>query len=595
MIFHYLSKPLFYLKEHHLSQRQFLLLLSLLVGLLSALAACFMKWLIQSIEWILTFHFDRTEGQWLYLIYPFIGIVLTMLFVKYVVHDDIGHGITKVLFSISRKQGHLRKHNCWSSIIASSLTIGFGGSVGAESPIVLTGSAIGSNMGSLFKLDHRTLMLLIGCGASGAIAGIFKAPIAGVVFTLEVLMIDLSMSSLLPLIIASLTATCVAYALTGTNAMFDFQLNEPFAIGQIPATLILGLLCGFLSLYFTRITLRVERAFSRLKYGWTKIAIGGTLLALLIFLFPPLYGEGYSTINTVLNANSADNFNALLNNSILYNSPQYLLLYIAAIILLKVFASTATNASGGCGGLFAPSLFLGCLGGLLFSLTWNDVQFTSTMLPAHQYALLGMAGIMSGVFHAPLTGVFLIAELTGGYDLFLPLMIVSASSYLIIHIFEPHSIYAMRLARHGDLLTHNTDQSILTLMSLDSVIDKSAPTLTPDMTLGKIVSIISSKTQDNFAVVNGEGMLLGVINLHTIRLYIFRNELYNLYTADQLMQTPKIMLYTDDNMQSVMDKFQENDAEVLPVVKSDQTFVGFIAKTKAYGMYRQLVIDFSQE
>ncbi|MBR1889289.1 MAG: chloride channel protein [Alloprevotella sp.] len=595
MILHYITRPLFYLKNKHLTQRQFFLLLSFIVGLFSALAACFLKWLIHIIEIILTQQFDRTEEHWLYLIYPIVGIVLTVLFVKYVVHDDISHGITKILFALSRKQGHLQKHNCWSSVIASSLTIGFGGSVGAESPIVLTGSAIGSNLGSLFKLEHRALMLLVGCGASGAIAGIFKAPIAGVVFTLEVLMVDLTMASLLPLLIASLTATCTAYALTGMGAMFEFHMNESFAIRQIPSTILLGIGCGLLSLYFTRVTNRVENFFRRINQIWIRIAIGGTLLAFLIFLFPPLYGEGYNTINVVLNASNPSDFNALLNNSIFYGESHNLLLFIGAIILLKAFASTATNASGGCGGLFAPSLFLGCLGGLFFSAVWNDFHILHTELPNHNYALLGMAGIMSGVFHAPLTGVFLIAELTGGYDLFIPLMIVSTASYLVIHIFEPHSIYAMRLARHGDLLTHNTDQSVLTLMSLDAVIDKTIPRLAPEMDLGQIVKIVSDKSQDDFAVTDGEGMLLGIINLHAIRLYIFRNELYHEFVAAQLMQKPASLLYTDDTMQSVMDKFQETDADVLPVVKSDQTFVGFISRAKAYGLYRQLVIDFSQE
>lgn len=589
------SAPFHYLKDHYLSDRQFLLLLSLLVGLFSAFAACALKWLIQAIELLLTHGFDRTEGQWLYLIYPVVGILLTTLFIRYVVHDDISHGITKILFSISRNQGRLKKHNCYSSLIASSLTIGFGGSVGAESPIVLTGSAIGSNLGNAFKLDHRSLMLLIGCGASGAIAGIFKAPIAGVVFTLEVLMIDLTMASLMPLLISAITATCTAYALNGTSAMFDFHTATPFSVSQIPSAIILGLLCGTLSLYFTRITNSVERTFRKINHQWAKLLLGGFTLALLIFLFPPLYGEGYNTINSILTSTGTNDYQSLLNNSFFYGHTEDLFLYLGAIVLLKVFASSATNASGGCGGMFAPSLFLGCVGGLLFSLVWNDFHFFSTDIPTHNYALLGMAGIMSGVFHAPLTGVFLIAELTGGYDLFIPLMIVSTASYLVIHIFEPHSIYATRLARHGDLLTHNTDQSVLTLMSLESVIDKSAPTLDPDINLGKIVSIISNKTQDSFAVVNRENMLLGIINLHSLRHYIFRNELYQQFTASQLMQQPKAVLHTDDTMQSVMDMFQETQTDVLPVLNSDNSFVGFISQQKTYGMYRKLVVDFSQD
>ncbi len=578
----------------HLTPRQFLLLLAFAAGAGAALAAQLLKWLISHIEFLLTYQFDVTRAQWLYLVYPFVGILLSALFIRYVVRDDISHGITKILYAISRKQGRIRLHNCWSSVIASALTIGFGGSVGAESPIVLTGSAIGSNLGEAFKLQHKQLMLLIGCGAAAAIAGIFKAPIAGVVFTMEVLLLDLTMSSLLPLLVAALTATCVTYALTGTDAMFNFHLENPFVVERIPTSILLGLLCGFLSLYFTRMMNRLEQVFGHIRSLYGRVALGGASLALLIYLFPPLYGEGYGVIETILDADGQA-LGKLTDNSLFYGHSELLLFYLGAIVLLKVFATTATNGGGGCGGTFAPSLFLGCIAGFIFSSIWNMYQPLGIYVPARNYALLGMAGVMSGVFQAPLTGVFLIAELTGGYDLFIPLMIVSAVSYMTIHVFEPHNIYAMRLARSGDLLTHHTDQSILTLMSLDAVIDTSRPTLAPDMTLGRMVSLIASEGGEDFAVTDGTGRLLGIVNLQEIRKVVFRSELYRTFTVSQLMRPPAAVLSTDDTMHAVMDKFQATHADVLPVAHPDGTFAGFVVGAKVYASYRQLIKDFSQE
>lgn len=581
--------------DAHLSQRQFLLLLSFAVGIGTALAAYVLKWLILHIETLLTSQFDVTRANWLFLVYPVVGIFLTALFIKYVVRDDIGHGVTKILYAISRRQGHIKPHNCWSSVIASALTIGCGGSVGAESPIVLTGSAIGSNLGRIFRLDHKILMLLVGCGASGAIAGIFKAPIAGLVFTLEVLMIDLTMASLLPLLVSCLTATCLTYALTGTDAMFSFDLLDPFTVERVPSAILLGVFCGLVSLYFTRAMNSFEKTFARLDSLYTKLALGGTVLALLIYFFPPLYGEGYTTINTLLSASDEGGIDKVMNNSLFYGHSEYLLLYLGLIIVFKVFTTTATNGGGGCGGTFAPSLFLGCVSGFVFSRLWNRCDILSIHVPETNYALLGMAGVMSGVFHAPLTGVFLIAELTGGYDLFIPLMIVSASSYLTIHTFEHHSIYSMRLARKGELLTHHKDRSILTLMSLDAVIDKQRPRLTPDMNLGQLVQVVSKSKANNFAVCDLKGGLLGVVNLQSIRKIIFRSELYRLYTADQLMQQPAAILTTTDSMPTIMDRFQDTDAAVLPVLDPDKNFVGFITKTKLYASYRQIMKDFSEE
>lgn len=581
--------------SRHLSDRQFILILALLVGIGSALAAQILKLLIHEIEYLLTSRFDVTQANWLFLVYPVIGIFLTALFIKYVVRDDIGHGVTKILYALSRKQGNIRAHNRWSSVIASALTIGFGGSVGAESPIVLTGSAIGSHLGQMFRLDHKTMILLIGCGASGAIAGIFKAPIAGLVFTLEVLMVDLTMASLLPLLVSCLTATCITYVWTGTDPMFNFVLNDPFIVDRVPTAVMLGIFCGFISLYFTRVMNRFEQVFGRLKNMYAKLALGGSVLAILIYFFPPLYGEGYSTISELLNNQNGQAAQAVLNNSFFYGHSQYLLLYLGLIIVFKVFATTATNGGGGCGGTFAPSLFLGCVGGYVFSQLWNAYGFYDVELPGTNYALLGMAGVMSGVFHAPLTGVFLIAELTGGYDLFLPLMIVSVASYLTINAFERHSIYAMRLARKGELLTHHKDRSVLTLMSLDSIIDKERPRLSPQMHLGQIVQAISTSKSLHFAVVDIKGGLCGVINVNNIRKIIFRSELYRFYKAEQLMQQPEITVSTADSMQVIMDKFAHTNAGTLPVLDSEGIFVGFVSRTRLYATYRQIMKDFSEE
>lgn len=579
----------------HLSEKQFILILAFLVGVGSAVAAQVLKLLIHEIEHMLTSQFDATRANWLFLVYPIVGIYLTALFIRYVVRDDIGHGVTKILYALSCRQGNIRGHNCWSSVVASALTIGFGGSVGAESPIVLTGSAIGSSLGRLFNLDHKTMMLLIGCGASGAVAGIFKAPIAGLMFTLEVLMVDLTMASLLPLLVSCLTATCITYVWTGMNPMFNFVLNDPFAVDRVPTSVLLGVCCGFISLYFTRVMNSFEQVFGRLNNMYAKLALGGVVLALLIYFFPPLYGEGYNTISMLLNGSSGNEANMVLNNSLFYGHQNLLLVYLGLIILLKVFATTATNGGGGCGGTFAPSLFLGCIGGFVFSRLWNEYGPWNMSVPETNYALLGMAGVMSGVFHAPLTGVFLIAELTGGYQLFIPLMIVSVASYLTINAFEKHSIYAMRLARKGELLTHHKDRSVLTLMTLDSIIDKERPLLHPDMYLGQIVQTVSTSKSLHFAVVDMKGGMLGVINVNKIRKIIFRSELYRMYKASQLMRQPEMILRTNDNMQTVMNKFAHCDAGTLPVLKPDGTFVGFVSRTRLYASYRQVMKDFSEE
>lgn len=581
--------------QEKLTHRQFVLVLSLCVGLASGLAANLLKWIIHSIEHFLTHNFSEDSANGLYLLYPAVGILLSALFLKFIVRDNISHGVTKILYALSRSQGYIRTHNTWSSMVASGITIGFGGSVGAESPIVMTGSAIGSRMGRWFNLDHRTLMILVGCGASGAVAGIFKAPIAGLVFTIEVLMIDLTMSSLVPLLISCASATCVSYFLSGSAPMFTFDVNDPFIVERVPATILLGLLCGLVGLYFTRVTNSFEKIFARINNLFIRWILGAVVLALLIYLFPPLYGEGYGTIATLLQGSATCEISEVLNNSLFYGYERWIVVYIALIVLVKVFASTATNGGGGCGGTFAPSLFLGCLTGFVFASVWNIFKPFGIFIPITNACLYGMAGVMSAVFHAPLTGIFLIAELTGGYRLLVPLIIVAAVSFLMIRVFEPHSIYSMRLARRGELLTHDKDRSILTLMNLEAVTDKSRPILAPDLTLGKMLQRIATSKRLHFAVCAPDGQLLGVVSLNALRHLMFRSELYNTFTVRALMGIPETTLRTDEGMTDIMEKFQKTDAGTLPVTDAHGHFVGFVSRDRLYSVYREILKDFSEE
>lgn len=582
-------------RETHIKDKHFILILSLLVGVFTALAAYVLKFLVEYIKEFLTENFDSTGANWLYLVYPVVGILLTSLFIRKVVRDDISHGVTKILYAISCRQSRIRRHNIWSSVCASAITIGCGGSVGAEAPIVLTGSAIGSNLGSIFRMDHKTLMLLVGCGAAGAVSGIFKAPIAGLVFTLEVLMIDLTMASLLPLLITSVTAACISYMLTGTESMFHFQLDFPFALERVPYAIALGIFCGLVAWYFTRSMNWIENIFRRYSNPYVKFVIGGTMLSVLIFLFPPLYGEGYDTISLLLNGKSSADWDTVMNNSFFYGNASLLVIYLLLIILFKVFASSATNGGGGCGGIFAPSLFLGCISGFVFSYVCNEFHIGNTYIPEKNFALMGMAGLMSGVMHAPLTGVFLIAELTGGYALFLPLMIVSVCAYLTIIVFEPHSIYSMRLAKKGELVTHHKDKAVLTLMNMESIIETDFQVVRPDMDLGELVRAVSKSSRNLFPVVDVREELLGVVVLDDIRNIMFRQELYHRYRVENLMTVSQSRIYTNDSMEVVMRKFDETGAWNLAVVDEHNKYKGFVSKSKMLNSYRQVLVDFSEE
>lgn len=582
-------------RVRHITDRQFSLLLSFFVGFFAAIAAFILHWLIEEIQKLLTGDFSSDSFNWRYLVYPVIGIYLTSLFVRYVVKDNISHGITRILYAISSKRSRLKAHNCFSSVVASAITIGFGGSVGAEAPIVLTGSAIGSNLGQLFKMDNKTLMLLVGCGASAAIAGIFKAPIAGLVFTLEVLMIDLTMASLLPILISGVTATCFTYIFTGSESLFNFHLDQAWQVERIPANILLGIFGGFVSLYFIRTMTACEDVFNRLKdRPIAKLLLGAVVLSPLIFFFPSLYGEGYQSINILLNGNTQADWEAILHNSPFSGSGRLLVVYIGLVLLTKVFATSATNGGGGCGGTFAPSLFIGAFAGFFFARVWNMYQI-GVYVPEKNFALLGMAAVMAGVMHAPLTGIFLIAEITGGYEMFIPLMIVSICAYLTIIIFEPHSIYGMRLARQGKLITHHTDRAVLTLMSLDSVIDRNYTAVNPDIELAQLVHSISKSHSNVLPVLNDAGDLLGEIDMTKLRHIIFRTELYHHFKASQLMSQPESILSVNDPMEEVMKRFDSTDATMLPVLDNDGHLMGYISRTHMYAMYRKMVADLSEE
>ncbi len=569
--------------------------LSLIVGLATGLAAFILKSLVSEIEELLTSGFDITEMNWLFLIYPAIGILITALFIRFVVCDDISHGVTKILYAISRKRARIKSHNRWSSVVASAITIGFGGSVGAEAPIVLTGSAIGSSLGKRFNLPPQTIMLLVGCGAAGAIAGIFKAPIAGLMFVIEVLMLDLTMKSLLPLLTTSITSVCVSYALYGTESMFAFS-SAGFTIDIIPACILLGVFCGLISLYFTRSMNAFEKVFAKINKPWAKFLLGATVLGILIYFLPSLYGEGYSVIGELLHD---DKHEELLNHTLFYGNENNLLIYLALVLITKVFASTATNGGGGCGGVFAPSLFVGAIGGFIFAMLWNKALGlqpgdTFFALPSN-FALFGMTGLMSGVMHAPLTGIFLIAELTGGYQMFVPLMIVSAMSYTAITHFEPHSIYAMRLARKGELITHDKDNAILTLLSMESLIEKNYVAVQQEWNLTKVVIAVEKSHRNIFPVVNKANQLVGVMSLDSIRKYIFRPELYKQYTVASFMKEPPAVLNINDTLKEATSKFDETNAWNLPVVDNNDEYVGFISRAGLFSAYRKTLMDITAE
>jgi CIC family chloride channel protein len=568
-----------------IDQVKLVYLLSLVVGLLSALAAALLKNAIHFTHQILTRGITTESGSYLYLAYPLIGMLLTLLFVRYIVKDKISHGISRILYAISKKKGYIKAHNTWTSVVASTLTIGFGGSVGAEAPIVLTGSSIGSVIGTFFKLNYKNITLLIGCGAAGAVSGIFKAPIAGIVFVLEILMLDLTISSIVPLLIASVTAATVSYFLMGDN------VAEAFNISNIPWYLLLGIISGLISLYFSKMTLFIEGYYERIRNIYIRLILGGILLGGLIYLFPPFYGEGYDTIMSLLQGNAGKVFSDSIFNQFSENFLA-ISLFMLGLVFLKVVASSSTNGAGGVGGIFAPTLFIGGINGFFVASMLK--KFVNVDLPDNRFVLVGMAGMMAGVMHAPLTAIFLIAEITGGYDLLIPLIITSTVAFITTRSFEKHSIYHVQLAERGELITHNKDKAVLTRMEWRKDIETDLQKIKPSDTLGDLVRIISKSKRNIFPVVDEYNILEGVVCLDDVREIMFQQDLYENTFVKDLMNIPPSYIDKKENIETVMETFRKTGAWNLPVLDGGY-YLGFISKSRIYSTYRELLKEFSEE
>lgn len=566
-------------------------ILSLLVGLVSGTAAFMLKNFIHYVSHFLTRHFSTSSESYFYLAYPMIGILISVLIVKYLIKDDISHGVSKILSALSKKGSQIKAHNMFSSMITSAFTIGFGGSVGAEAPIVYTGAAIGSNISKFFNLNENQIRLLIGCGATGAIAGIFKAPIAGIMFTLEVLMLDLTMASLIPLLLSGITAATLAYFFMGDTVLFHFAISNQFSYDNLPFYILLGILSGFISLYFTRTGMYVESLVKRIKNSYTKLIFGGITLGLMVFIFPSLWGEGYDSINKIFIGDGAD----LLNNSVFFDwktEPNVLLLILIAILFLKVFAMAITTSSGGVGGIFAPTLFMGAVGGYILSLSLNT--FFGLHLPHANFALAGMGALMAGVMHAPLLGIFLIAEITGGYQLLVPLIISATVAYVTITRFEPHSIYTKRLAELGDLVTHHKDKAAMHFMNTKELIETDFEVLSPDLNLGQMTYFIARSKRDLFPVVDENGMMEGMIKMNDIRNLMFEQDLYEKISVRDLMYMPEFFISPNDPMEVIVEKFKTCGRYNLAVLDEGK-YIGFISRARVFSVYRDTMADLSFE
>lgn len=572
-------------------QQKLIYILSFVVGAVSALAAVVMKNAIHYTHVLFTQGVMAGAGGILSLAYPMAGILLTVLVVKYLVRDNISHGISRVLYAISRRKSYIKRHNNWSSILASSLTIGFGGSVGAEAPIVLTGASIGSTIGRYFNLNYKNITLLLGCGAAGAISGIFKAPIGGIIFTLEVLMLDLTMSSIVPLLISSVTAATVAYFLMGNDVLFSFQVRESFLLRNLPYYILLGIFCGMTGFYFTKMTIGIEKLYQKIGNVYVRLITGGVILGILIYILPPLYGEGYDTVMLLLRGESA----YVMSTSLFTGSATGFwpfVLFLLALILLKVVATASTNGAGGVGGIVAPTLFTGGVAGYFFSHVLNHI--TGLALPESSFTLAGMAGLFGAVLHAPLTAIFLIAEITEGYGLFIPLIVTSTIGYITIRSFQHHSIYHQQLAASGELITHDKDKAVMTLLDWTREVETDLLTVNPEATLGDLVKQIARSKRNIFPVVDEFNILEGVVLLDDVREKMFDPELYDKISVRELMTIPPSYIDIREKGDVVLDTFTRTGAWNLPVLNSGE-YVGFISKSRIFGAYRELLKQFSEE
>ena len=577
---------------HKMSERDVMMVLALFVGVSCGLCAVALKLAIEFIHHSLTSWFDSQAYNFLYLLYPGIGMLIAMLFVKYVVRDNIGHGVTKVLVAVSKNESKIRPHNMWSSMLASSVTIGFGGSVGAEAPIVYTGAAIGSNVARYMGLSYKNMTILLGCGAAGAVAGIFKAPLAGVLFTLEILLFNISMSSILPLLLSTISATVVSCMFLGAEPPFECTLS-PFAMSNIPFYILLGLFCAACSVYFTRMTLWLEDKIRSIEKPYFRWAISASCLGLLIFLFPPLFGEGYEHLHELLNGGTID-LDGQTVLSFFLKKAWLVPVFFIMVLLLKVFSMSFTNAGGGVGGTFGPTLFIGAIAGFVLSRTINLIG-GGAVVPEQNFVLVGMAGLMSGVMQAPMTAIFLIADMTGGYELLIPLILTSTISYAATRAVEPYSIYTKRIAKKGELLTHDSDQAVLTLLKTTELIESDFHTVRIDATLGELVEVVSRSKRNIFPVVDSRNHFQGFVSLEDIRRDMFKKDLYKTLHVFNFMKSAPAYVYIDEKMDSVMKKFEQTGAWNLPVVDQYRTYVGFVSKSKIFSAYRDQLKQVSHD
>lgn len=578
-------------RAKNISDRAFTLILSLVVGVMSGLAAAIIKNSVHLVETLLTGNIADDQDSLLFFFLPAIGIFLTVIIVKYGLKAPVGHGIANTLYAISKGNGIIHYKKMFASIITSAVTVGFGGSTGLEGPTIGTTSAVSSNIGHLLKVNYKTRKLLIGCAASGAMAAIFKAPIAAIVFAIEVIMLDLTTASLIPLLIASVGAALTSRWIFGTDVLFHFSIKDAFMIKDIPFFVTMGGVAGLISVYFAKVFHLTSSFFENLKNAWIKVVIGGSVLGGLIYLMPPLYGEGYETINHLIEGN----YSKTLDNSILTNfrdNIYVVLLFLAGVVMFKAFATNITFGAGGVGGIFAPTLFMGSIMGFVFATTLNTLGVGNFSVA--NYTLVGMAALMAGNLQAPLTAIFLIAEITGGYDLFIPLMIVASISYLTVKYFVPHSVYNLQLAKRGALITHHKDQAVLTLMQLEKEIEKDFEPVTPYQSLGDLVKAVAKSNRNLFPVVDESGYFLGVVLLNDIRNVMFNKELYETTYIHQLMSSAPEHISINDNMENVMNKFESSGAWNLPVL-NDGKYVGFVSKSKLFSAYRKLLRDFYED
>lgn len=575
-----------------LSNRQMMVLLAVIVGALAGLGTYLFEMLLYGIRSALVTWFPVDRAHFLYLIYPAVGIVLATLFVKYIVKDEISEGVTRVLYAMSRRDSRIAPHNCWTSIVGGATTIGFGGSVGPEAPIVLTGAAIGSNVGKLARLNYKELTLLLCCGAGAAVAAIFKAPITGVVFVLEILMLDITASSIIPLLVSSVSATTVALVFRGFDPILSITLSssDVFVIHQIPLYVLLGVCCGLMSYYFTSMNSKVGAFVKGVQSQYRRWALGGVVLGVLIFIFPPLYGEGYEALTALMHGNVPD----LFDNSLFFRFRHVewvALIYVTAVMFFKVIAMATTNAAGGVGGTFAPSLFVGAFMGAIVALACN--AFLDWNISVVSFTLVGMAGVMAGVMKAPLTSIFLIAELSNGYGLFIPLMIVASISFAVDYTLDRDSIYTKQLRQRGELLSHDKDSSVFVFLRLEDLMETDFVRIKENFTLGDLVGIISSAHRNIFPVIDNFGHLLGVVQLDDLREDMFKREMWGRPVIDYMRQPPYKIL-EHEQVQSILPRFEENHTWMLPVVDRDNRYLGFISKSRILNAYREALVRISQ-